>query len=173
MLRDSTQGAAISLNAAVNPELNKEEFVYYSDCQPAHPSAAAMWVIENVQMVTSHHKVQLTAISPLSSSSLHVTGISLTKTSCERSAVTYSHLEGVRTQWDRTAVRRGSCKRKQGWPSGAATTTRGGTWLVVEVVRMRRKALLTHLETLSGEKCRLLQETQIPSEAACCCATYK
>ena len=31
-----------NLNAAVNPELNKEEFVYYSDCQPAHPSAAAM-----------------------------------------------------------------------------------------------------------------------------------
>ena len=31
-----------NFNAAVNPELNKEEFVYYSDCQPAHPSAAAM-----------------------------------------------------------------------------------------------------------------------------------
>ena len=42
MLRDSVKGAATSLNAAVNPELNKEEFVYYSDCQPAHTSAAAM-----------------------------------------------------------------------------------------------------------------------------------
>ena len=42
MLRDSAQGAANSLNAAVNPELNKEEFVYYSDCQPARTSAAAM-----------------------------------------------------------------------------------------------------------------------------------
>ena len=29
MLRDSAKGAATSLNAAVNPELNKEEFVYY------------------------------------------------------------------------------------------------------------------------------------------------
>ena len=40
--RNCEKGAATSLNAAVNPELNKEEFVYYSDCQPARTSAAAM-----------------------------------------------------------------------------------------------------------------------------------
>ena len=41
--RNCEKGAATSLNAAVNPELNKEEFVYYSDCKPARTSAAAMW----------------------------------------------------------------------------------------------------------------------------------
>ena len=41
--RDSVKGAATTLNAAVNPELNKpEEFVYYSDCKPKLTSTAAM-----------------------------------------------------------------------------------------------------------------------------------
>ena len=41
--RDSVKGAATTLNAAVNPELNKpEEFVYYSDCKPTLTSTAAM-----------------------------------------------------------------------------------------------------------------------------------
>ena len=44
MSRNCEKGAATSLNAAVNPELNKEEFVYYSDCQPVRTSAAAMRV---------------------------------------------------------------------------------------------------------------------------------
>ena len=42
-IRDSVKGAATTLNAAVNPELNKpEEFVYYSNCKPKLIATAAM-----------------------------------------------------------------------------------------------------------------------------------
>ena len=42
--RDCQKGAATSLNAAVHPELNKEEFVYYSDCRPAQQTRDARYV---------------------------------------------------------------------------------------------------------------------------------
>ena len=40
-VRDCQQGAATTLNAAVHPELNKEEFEYYTDCRPAQQTRDA------------------------------------------------------------------------------------------------------------------------------------
>ena len=36
--RDPKKGAATTLYAAVHPDLNKEEVVYYSDCKGTSPS---------------------------------------------------------------------------------------------------------------------------------------
>ncbi len=38
-MRNWQQGAMTSLNCAVNPELNKQQHLYYADCQVA-PSVA-------------------------------------------------------------------------------------------------------------------------------------
>ena len=39
--RNCKKGAATTLNAAVNPELNKEDGAYYSDCVVKAPSLTA------------------------------------------------------------------------------------------------------------------------------------
>ena len=42
--RDPKKGAATTLYAAVHPDLNKEEFQYYSDCKATSPSTASRYV---------------------------------------------------------------------------------------------------------------------------------
>ena len=37
-LRNPKDGAATTINCAVNPELNTQEAVYYDDCAPKQPS---------------------------------------------------------------------------------------------------------------------------------------
>ena len=39
--RSPQEGSMTTLNAAVNPELNKEDAVYYVDCKETRPSSLA------------------------------------------------------------------------------------------------------------------------------------
>ena len=43
--RAPKKGAATTLYAAVHPDLNKEEFQYYSDCKATPPSTASRYVL--------------------------------------------------------------------------------------------------------------------------------
>ena len=42
MLRNLAQGAATTINCAVNPELNKQQHYYYDSCNVVEPSALSM-----------------------------------------------------------------------------------------------------------------------------------
>ena len=42
VIRDAAKGAATSINCAINPELNSQQFVYYEDTKAKSPSPSSM-----------------------------------------------------------------------------------------------------------------------------------
>ena len=48
--RSPKDGAMTTINAAVNPELNKEDGAYYVDCKVTSPSSLARYVLNSTRI---------------------------------------------------------------------------------------------------------------------------